>query len=184
MHAGPPPADLQNLASCIAHISHLFADRKSRKFSKTAKLEIQQNWKTGNSTKLEIQQNWKFNKNWKRNKSGFITKTAKRESYEAALPGIEMSRRAGIQENNGVFFWHSPPRHSTNLEWSLLYTHSERNLNTQINWRRHRTNFGPHKNFLLYGTIHPIQPCILGKSYELTDIHWEISLRFPLSCNF
>ena len=35
-----------------------------------------------------------------------------------------MSRRAGIQENNGVSFWHSPPRHSTNLEWPLLYTHS------------------------------------------------------------
>ena len=34
-----------------------------------------------------------------------------------------MSRRAGFQENNGVFFWHSPPRHSTNLEWPLLYTH-------------------------------------------------------------
>jgi len=53
------------------------------------KQEIQQNGKAGNSAKLE---NWKFNK------SGFITKTAKRESYEAALSGIQMSRRAGIQE--------------------------------------------------------------------------------------
>jgi len=96
------------------------ADRKSGKFSKTGKLEIQQNWKfnknrkTGNSTKmgkLEIQQ------------IRFITKTAKRESYEAALSGIQMSRRAGIQENNSVSFWHSPPRHSTKLEWPLLYTH-------------------------------------------------------------
>ena len=117
MHAGPPPADLQNLASCIAHISHLFADRKSRKFSKTGKLEIQQNWKFKKVKIEQKQENWKFNK------SGFITKTAKRESYEAALSGIQMSRRAGIQENNGVSFWHSPPRHSTNLEWPLLYTH-------------------------------------------------------------
>jgi len=53
------------------------------------KREIQQNGKAGNSAKLE---------NWKSDKSGFITKTAKRESYEAALSGIQMSRRAEIQE--------------------------------------------------------------------------------------
>jgi len=57
------------------------ADTKSGKFSKTAKLEILENWKfnkSGNSTKLEIQQNWKFNKSgnstiqqkWKFNKNG------------------------------------------------------------------------------------------------------------------
>ena len=124
---GTADLHVQNLASCIAHTNPLFADRKSRKFSKTGKLEIQQNWKfnknrkTGNSTKtgkLEIQQK---QENWKFNKPG---KTAKRESNEAALSGIQMSRRAGIQENNGVSFWHSPPRLSTNLEWPLLYTHS------------------------------------------------------------
>jgi len=59
-----------------------------------AKLEIQQNWKTGNSTKVEIQQKLE---NWKFNKSGFITKTEKRGSYEAALSGIQMSRKVGIQ---------------------------------------------------------------------------------------
>jgi len=58
--------------------------------------------KTGNSAKLK---NWKFNKsgiqqkleNWKFNKSGFITKTTKQRSYEAALSGIQMSRKVGIQ---------------------------------------------------------------------------------------
>jgi len=60
------------------------ADRKSGEFSKMAKLEIQRN--------LE---NWKFNK------SGFITKTAKQESYEAVFqefrcPGEQEFRNAVV----------------------------------------------------------------------------------------
>jgi len=64
-----------------------------------------------NSSKLE---------NWKLNKSGFITKTTKQESYEAALSGIQMSRRAG---NQWCVLLVLSPIHSTHLEWPFLYTH-------------------------------------------------------------
>ena len=65
--------------------------------------EFQQSGKTGNSAK---QENWKFNKNWKL-ETGFITKATKRGSYEAALSGIQMSMKAGIQETNSMSFWYS-----------------------------------------------------------------------------
>ena len=64
-----------------------------------------------NSSKLE---------KWKLNKSGFITKTTKQESYEAALSGIQMSRRAG---NQRCVLLVLSPRHSTHLEWPFLYTY-------------------------------------------------------------
>jgi len=66
---------------------------------------------------VEIQQE---RENWKFNKSGFITQTAKWESYEAALSGIQMSRNSGKQQ---CVLLALSPRHSTNLEWPLLYTH-------------------------------------------------------------
>ena len=85
--------------------------RLTEKAGNSAKLE-----KTGNSIKVEIQQKLE---NWKFNKSGYITKTTKWESYKAAFSGIQMSRRAGNQESNGTL-----PPDSTNLEWPFLYTHS------------------------------------------------------------
>ena len=85
-----------------------------------AKLEIQQNWKTRNSTKVEIQQKLE---NWILNKSGFITKTAKRESYEAVFqefrcPEEQEFRKAAVCPSGTLH------RHSTNLKWLFLYTHS------------------------------------------------------------
>ena len=87
-----------------------------------AKLEIQQNWKTRNSTKVEIQQKLE---NWILNRSGFITKTAKRESYEAVFQEFRCPEEQEFRKAvHGLSFWYSPPRHPTNLEWPFLYTHS------------------------------------------------------------
>jgi len=63
------------------------AKQQNWKFSKTGKLEIQQKRKLKKKKKLE---NWIFNK------SGFITKTAKQESYEAASD-VQKSRNSGKQ---------------------------------------------------------------------------------------
>ena len=89
---GTADLHVQYLASCIAHINPLFADRKSGKFSKSGKLEIQQKWKfnkTGNSKK------WKFNKN---RKTGNSTNSnpMKLHCQEFRCPGEQEFRKTMV----------------------------------------------------------------------------------------
>jgi len=91
--------------------------------------------------------------NWKFNKSGFITKTAKWESYEAALSGIQISRRAGIQEGNSVSFWHSRSRHSINLEWQLLYSHSITTIDCEFIETERKKSTTEQRISMLEGTM-------------------------------
>jgi len=101
------------------------ANRKIGKFSKMAKLEIYA--ATGNSVKLE---NWKFKKveiqqNWTTGNS-----TNQDLSVEKQQNGNPMKlhcQDAGEQDFRKATVCPSgtiPPRHSTNLEWLFLYTHS------------------------------------------------------------
>jgi len=104
-----------------------FSKTGKRKFNKSGNSTIQQKWKfnkSGNSTKVEIQQKWKFNKKGKTGNSTNQDLSQKQQNGNPMKLHCQEFRCPGIQENNGVSFWHSPPRQSTNLEWPLLYTHS------------------------------------------------------------
>jgi len=80
----------------LMHSVEVEADKKAGNSAK------RQNWKFSKTAKLEIQQKRKFKKkkkkleNWIFNNSGFITKTTKQESYEAASD-VQKSRNSGKQ---------------------------------------------------------------------------------------